>query len=172
MVDTVIVQDLVEEEKEAVRQLLVESYLQYEQGYTDPQVWKDYLQDIIASVDNPHVDKILVAKNGQGIIGSLQLFQSSDLAYERPELQIYSPIIRLLAVHPSARGHGVAQALLKASVDYAKALGAENLYLHTSDSMQKAIRLYEWLGFKRDQTKEFMKSDILVKCYRFDLSHI
>jgi hypothetical protein len=41
--------------------------------------------------------------------------------------------------------------------------------LHSGDKMQKAIRLYEWLGFKRDQTKEFKYNDILVKCYRLDL---
>lgn len=165
----IVVMELAEDEKETVRRLLVESYQQYESEYRDPQVWRDYMKDIISSVDNPHVDKILVAKNDQTILGSLQLFQSSEKAYDRPELQIFSPIIRLLAVHPSARGCGVAQALLKAGISYAKSLGAANLYLHTSDSMQKAIELYEWLGFKRDQTKEFNKSDILVKCYRFDL---
>ena len=164
-----VIKDLAEEEKETVRRLLIESYQQYEREYRDPQVWTDYMQDIMSSVDNPHVDKILVAKEDQTILGSLQLFQSSEKAYDRPELQISSPIIRLLAVHPSARGRGVAQALLKAGITYAKSLGATNLYLHTSDSMNKAIQLYEWFGFQRDQTKEFNKSDFLVKCYRLDL---
>jgi ribosomal protein S18 acetylase RimI-like enzyme len=75
----------------------------------------------------------------------------------------------LLGVHPHARGRGVAQELLKASINYAKELGAVSLYLHSSDRMDKAIRLYEWLGFKRDETKEFQNQEILVKCYRFDL---
>jgi hypothetical protein len=43
------------------------------------------------------------------------------------------------------------------------------LYLHSSDKMHQAIRLYEWFGFKRDQTKEFQNQEILVKCFRFDL---
>lgn len=165
----IIIDELVEDEKETVRRLLVESYQQYEHEYTNPHQWEDYLANIKASVDNPDVKKILIAKNNVNILGTLQLFESSEKAYQKPELQIFSPIIRLLAVHPQARGRGVAQELLKAGLHFAKSQGANKLYLHTGDKMQKAIRLYEWFGFKRDQTKEFMNNDILVKCYRFDI---
>lgn len=165
----IVVSELRSEDKESVVQVLVESYQQYEQEYSDPQIWQEYLTNIKASVDHPDVDKILVAKNGKEILGSLQLFTSSEHAYGKPELEIFSPIVRLLGVHPRARGLGVAQALLKEGVDYAKNLGSTSLYLHSSDKMQKAISLYEWLGFKRDVTKEFYNHDILVKCFRLDL---
>ncbi|MDN3016906.1 GNAT family N-acetyltransferase [Paenibacillus sp. BSR1-1] len=168
-INQIIIDELVEDEKETVRNLLVESYQQYEGAYTNPQVWEAYLKNIKESVDNPDVEKILIAKSDDKILGTLQLFLSSEKAYQRPELQIFSPIVRLLAVHPEARGRGVAQELLKASLDFAKSQGVDKLYLHTGDKMQKAVRLYEWLGFKRDHTKEFMNNDILVKCYRFDL---
>ncbi|MEH7334686.1 GNAT family N-acetyltransferase [Neobacillus drentensis] len=168
-INQIIIDELVEDEKETVRNLLVESYQQYEDAYTNPQVWETYLTNIKGSVDNPDVEKILIAKSDDKILGTLQLFLSSEKAYQRPELQIFSPIVRLLAVHPEARGRGIAQELLKASLDFAKSQGADKLYLHTGDKMQKAVRLYEWLGFKRDRTKEFMNNDILVKCYRFDL---
>lgn len=167
--NSIVVSELLEEDKEVVRQVLIESYQQYAGEYSDPQVWQDYLINIKASVDNPQVDKILVAKNEQEIFGSLQLFTSSEKAYGKPELEISSPIVRLLGVHPKARGLGVAQKLLEASVNYAKDLGYEKLYLHSSDKMHKAIRLYQWLGFKRDHTKEFYNHDILVKCFRLDL---
>lgn len=165
----VVVTELIAEDKEIVRRVLIESYQQYESDYANPQVWKDYLAEITASIDNPKVDKILVAKSHQDVLGTLQLFQSSETAYEKPELEIFSPIIRLLGVHPEARGRGVAQELLKACVNYAKEQGSTSLYLHSSDKMHRAIRLYEWLGFKRDQSKEFQNHDILVKCYRLDL---
>jgi GNAT superfamily N-acetyltransferase len=165
----VIIEELAEEEKETVRQLLVESYQQYERDYTNQHHWEEYLASIKASVDNPNVKKILIAKSNNQILGTLQLFESSEKAYQKPELQIFSPIIRLLAVHPEARGKGVARELIKAGLQFAKSQGAKQLYLHTGDKMQKAIRLYEWFGFKRDQSKEFKNNDILVKCYRFDL---
>ncbi|OIK13067.1 GNAT family N-acetyltransferase [Bacillus sp. MUM 116] len=165
----IIIDEITEENKETVRRLLVESYQQYEHEYTNPQDWENYLSNIKASVDHPDVEKILIAKSEEKILGTLQLFLSSEKAYQRPELQIFSPIIRLLAVHPEARGHGIAQELLKAGLQFAKFQGANQLYLHTGDKMQKAIRLYEWFGFKRDQSKEFYNNDILVKCYRYDL---
>jgi len=168
-INQIMIDELKEVEKETVRQLLVESYQQYQHEYNSAQVWEEYLINIKASVDNPDVEKILIAKNENQILGTLQLFLSSDKAYQRPELQIFSPIIRLLAVHPEARGQGIAQALINAGLQFAKSQGASQLYLHTGDKMKNAIRLYEWLGFKRDHTKEFYNNDILVKCYRYDL---
>ncbi|MBT2654735.1 GNAT family N-acetyltransferase [Bacillus sp. ISL-18] len=168
-INQIMIDELKEEEKETVRQLLVESYQQYEHEYQSAQVWEEYLRNIKASVDNPDVEKILIAKSEDQILGTLQLFLSSDKAYQKPELQISSPVIRLLAVHPEARGQGIAQALINVSLQFAKSQGANQLYLHTGDKMHKAIRLYEWFGFKRDHTKEFYNHDILVKCYRYDL---
>lgn len=169
MINQIIIEEVRETEKEALRRLLVDSYHQYQHSYREPAAWQEYLATIKASVDNPAVAKILVAKSDSQILGTLQLFESSEKAYQKPDLQIYSPIIRLLAVHPKARGHGIAQELLKAAAHYAKSIGASELYLHSSDIMQKAIRLYEWTGFKRDRTKEFKKNDLWVKCYRLDL---
>lgn len=163
------IDELQEQDKETVRQLLIDSYKQYGEHYSNPENWLEYLENIQSSVDNPEIDRILVAKSGQSVLGSLQLFETSEKAYGKPELEIVSPIVRLLAVHPEARGRGVAQALLKESLEYAKAKGADFLYLHSGDIMHKAIQLYEWLGFKRDVSKEFFNNDVLVKCYRFDL---
>ncbi|WP_160719317.1 GNAT family N-acetyltransferase [Bacillus sp. USDA818B3_A] len=168
-INQISIDELAEEEKETVRKLLVESYQQYEHEYNNAQVWEEYLTNIKASVDNPDVEKILIAKSEDKILGTLQLFSSSDKAYQRPELQISSPIIRLLAVHPDARGRGIAQELLKAGLQYARSQGVKQLYLHSGDKMQRAIRLYEWFGFKRDHAKEFFNNEILVKCYRYDL---
>lgn len=167
--DWIIVSELQKEDKEMACRVLIESYQQYENEYSDPQIWLEYLSNIKSSFDNPEVDKILVAKSKKEVLGTLQLFQSSEKAYGKPELEIFSPIVRLLGVHPKARGRGVARALLQSSVKYAKEQGSNQLYLHSSDKMHKAIHLYEWLGFKRDLSKEFFNNDILVKCYRLDL---
>ncbi len=165
------VREIQQHEKQIVQQLLIESYHQYEPLYKDPEVWINYLKDIRSSVFNENADKILVAERNGKIIGSLQLYQSSEKAYNKPELDIYSPIIRLLAVHPNARGCGAAQALLCASVEYAEQKGESAIYLHSSDRMNKAIKLYQRYGFKRDFSKEFILNDTLVKCFRFDIKH-
>src|SRR4051812_32436004 len=118
MTNDLVVEELVKEEKEIVQQVLVESYQQYEHTFANPEFWGKYLEEIIASVDNPYVDKILVAKQDQNILGTVQLFETAEKAYKGMEVPIFSPFIRLLAVHPNARGRGVAQELLKASVRY------------------------------------------------------
>ncbi|NMD70992.1 GNAT family N-acetyltransferase [Bacillus sp. DNRA2] len=167
--EQITISELDDNDKEAVRQLLIESYRQYEPEYSSPQIWEEYLADMIASVNSRDVDKIFVAKNHHHILGTLQLFRNSEKAYGMPELGISAPIIRLLGVHPKARGFGVAQKLLKASIEYAKDQGAVSIYLHSSDKMSKAISLYKWFGFIRDQSKDFNKHDIYVKCLRLDL---
>ncbi|MFJ8066943.1 GNAT family N-acetyltransferase [Psychrobacillus sp. NPDC096426] len=169
MTSVLTIDTLKENDKVAVGRLLVESYAQYQDSYANLQDWLDYASDLASSVNNPQVEKFLVAKDGEDVLGTLQLFTNSEMAYNRPELEIYSPIIRMLAVSPAARGKGIAQALIRESIAYAHAVGADHIYLHTSDKMSKAIRLYEYLGFKRDTSKEFNKLNFLVKCYRLDI---
>lgn len=167
--DWIIVSELQDEDKVIACRVLIESYQQYENEYSDPLIWEEYLANIKTSFDNPDVDKILVARSKKEVLGTLQLFHSSEKAYGKPELEIFSPIVRLLGVHPKARGRGVARALLQSSVKYAREQDSKHLYLHSSDKMHKAIQLYERLGFKRDLSKDFYNHDILVKCYRLDL---
>jgi GNAT superfamily N-acetyltransferase len=164
----IIVNELVSEDKEAVRHLLVESYRQYESNFT-PQAWKNYTKRIVSSIDNPNADRILVAKLEEEVVGTLQLYRSGILAYEIPSLQIQAPIIRLLGVHPVARGHGVGKALVNTVINDVKALGESSVYLHTTDFMVHAVQMYQKLGFKRDGSKDFSRGNMVSKCYRLDL---
>jgi ribosomal protein S18 acetylase RimI-like enzyme len=56
---------------------------------------------------------------------------------------------RMLAVSQSARGRGVGEALVRAVMDRARAAGAGQVVLSSSDRMRAAHRLYERLGFTR-----------------------
>ena len=60
-----------------------------------------------------------------------------------------------LFVAPEARRHGVARRLMQAAVDEARAAGAAALSLQTARTNVAAQRLYESLGWKRDE--EFME---------------
>lgn len=169
MVQTIEITLLEERDKAQVRQVLIEGYTQYKASYKDEADWLEYLQAIEHSLENPVLDRVLVAKEGEKVLGSLQIYLDAATAYAGAELDFKAPIVRLLVVHPDARGKGIAQKLLEESFAYAKSLQAPKLYLHTSDMMAAAIKLYEKLGFKRDYTKEFYKKDILVKCYAYDI---
>jgi GNAT superfamily N-acetyltransferase len=170
MPQPIVVRTYTPEDRNVVQELLIESYGQYESVFRSPEAWSEYVTTMRASVDNPNVERILVATKGPNIVGTLQLFESGDKAYQRPEIAINHPVIRLLAVHPNARGQGVAQLLIEESLKIATAKGADYLYLHSGDIMNQAIKLYQWLGFRRDESKEFSNGESLVKCFRFDLN--
>lgn len=169
MSSTIVIDTLKDVDKEAVVEMLVGSYGQYASDYS-AEGWQQYLSNIRQSLDNPAIDRVLVAQSEGELLGTLQLFTNSEAAYQNPDLGIVDPIVRLLAVSPTARGKGIAQALLKESVNYAKEKGASFLYLHSSDNMSQAIRLYEYLGFKRDESKDFHKMNVHVKCFRLELN--
>lgn len=156
-------------EREQAKELLVESYQQYETNYTNKAYFANYLQEIKQSLYQDKVACVFIAKCQGELLGIVQLYHSSQDAYDWHGITIQAPIIRLLAVHPKARGNGIAKQLIKHSMTYSSALGAKAVYLHTTDMMADAIRLYEKIGFVRDANYELNKEDFLIKCYRYDL---
>jgi ribosomal protein S18 acetylase RimI-like enzyme len=56
---------------------------------------------------------------------------------------------RMLAVRPSARGGGIAQALVSVCLERSRELGYHAVVLSTLPEMAAAHRLYERLGFQR-----------------------
>ncbi|MFC6454590.1 MULTISPECIES: GNAT family N-acetyltransferase [Paenibacillus] len=165
---TLTIRDAAASDREAIQHLMLAAYVQYEAVMAPPR-WEAYREGILAAVDNEKAIATLVAEQDGEIVGSVQMFVSSEAAYGRPELEIHTPIIRLLSVLPSARGQGVATELIIESVKRTIALGAPVLHLHTSDLMQSAVRLYERLGFERAYDKDFSNGENLVKSYRLPL---
>ena len=79
-------------------------------------------------------------------VGFTQLFPSfSSVGANR----IY--ILNDLFVIPAARGKGVATLLLKRAAEFGRSVGAIRLSLSTALDNQPAQKLYESLGWKRDQ---------------------
>jgi ribosomal protein S18 acetylase RimI-like enzyme len=78
------------------------------------------------------------------------------------------PELRMLAVSTSARGRGVASALISECIQRAKAKGFTAMGLHTADFMEDAINLYGRLGFERLPQFDFEPADdgIIVKAFR------
>ncbi|MBJ6363728.1 GNAT family N-acetyltransferase [Paenibacillus sp. GCM10012307] len=164
----ITIREAEEADKEAVLRVVLEAYQQYEQKLPE-QSWEQYKESIRLSVREGNPKARLIAELDGEIIGSVQLFLSSEAAYGRADLHIDSPIIRFLSVSPQARGKGVATLLIKESARRSLELGASLLYLHTSDMMESAVKLYERLGFERAQDKEFYSGNTLVKSYKLQL---
>lgn len=167
--ESITIREADESEQEAVRSVILEAYGQYADLFP-AEVWEKYQHEIGSSVSGEGVIARLVAEIDGDIIGSVQLYPSSEAAYGRTDMGISSPVIRFLCVSQRARGKGVATALIEEVVKRSLAIGASHLYLHTVDMMASAIRLYERMGFKRAYDKEYHNGLHLVKCYRLSLS--
>lgn len=164
----IVIRKAEQTDRSNVEFVLLDAYGQYEEKLPEPY-WLQYKENILASLDDASTKARLVAEIAGEIVGSVFLFDSSKAAYGRPELDIHTPIIRLLAVSKKARGYGVATELIRASAKLALEWGAESLHLHTSDMMDSAVRLYERLGFERAFDKDIMNGETLVKSYRLSL---
>ena len=75
-----------------------------------------------------------------GIVGAGALMKVADGVYE----------LTKMGVAPRAQGRGAGEALLRALVARAEAIGVEELYLLTHPKCAAAIRLYEKVGFVHD----------------------
>ncbi|UOK56668.1 hypothetical protein LIT32_15345 [Bacillus sp. CMF21] len=78
--------------------MLIESYSQYEKEFTSPESWQTYLENITSSVDNVQIDRILVAKLGQSVSGTLQLFDGLTEREQHGQINRFSeeviPVIK------------------------------------------------------------------------------
>lgn len=104
-------------------------------------------RDFLAGRFRHHESVVLVAEAGDGsLLGFTQLYPSFSSVRAK---RIY--VLNDLFVSPAARQQGVARALLEKAAAVGRSLGAVKLNLSTARTNEKAQRLYEALGWKRDE---------------------
>jgi GNAT superfamily N-acetyltransferase len=112
--------------------------------------------------------EVLVAVDHDGTIVGACTFVSDPAS---PGMDWTNPDeteLRLLALHASARGRGVGQALVEACIARAQAM-QRPLMLHTTQFMTSAARLYERLGFVRRPDRDVAGYEPYeFRAYRFD----
>ena len=73
--------------------------------------------------------------------------------------------LRMLAVAPEARNHGVAARLMRAALREGLAGGARRVVLSTQDAMAAAQRLYARLGFVREPERDWGHEVVHLRVY-------
>jgi ribosomal protein S18 acetylase RimI-like enzyme len=163
------IRDARADEREAIRALTLAAYAEYA-TIMAPSAWDGLRQALLSGlVAEGAVDRIVAVQDG-ALLGSVMLYSPSANAYGDEVGGAALPELRLLAVAAAARGQGVGTALVQECVRRAQHTGASALGLHTSESLQAAIRMYERLGFVRAPEDDFQPSGAeLVMAYRLPL---
>lgn len=122
--------------------LLFDAYRQFYLQPSDISLARRFLGDRLARQESV----VLIAEDHDGAaIGFVQLFPTFSSILAAP---VY--ILHDLFVTPAARRRGAGTLLLNAAVETARSAGAVRLELATAITNDPARRLYEKLGWKRD----------------------
>lgn len=111
---------------------------------------------------------LLVALDAQGeLVGTSSVLRAGTEHARRANAG--EAEVRLLAVDPEARGAGIGEALMRASLEVALEWGATALVLDTGDLNEAAQRLYERLGFEREAVVAGTGRAASLVVYRYPL---
>lgn len=94
--------------------------------------------------------ELLVAVDEAGeVVGTITYARAGSSMAELSSSDPAAGELRMLGVRADQRGRGVAEALVRACLDRARADGADRVLLSTQPEMLAAQRLYGRLGFRR-----------------------
>ena len=131
--------------------------------------WQNYLDRIQDVASRAGRTTVLVASDGERILGSATLELDSVIGDEG-RLGADEANLRMLGVAPEARGRGAGRALVQACIERAKAAGKTVLTLRTAPEMTSAQSLYESIGFSRDPERDWPVSrDVTLLAFRLPL---
>ena len=129
-----------------IREIVSSAYRQYRRELA-PKAYARYLADLLDLDRHSHHGHLVVAEADGRVLGSGAFYPDSSVqGLGWPPGWAGG---RALAVHPAARGRGVASALLKTSERLARNHGAPVFAFHTAAFMSAAIGLYEKFGYSR-----------------------
>lgn len=124
--------------------------------------WEEYLEDIADVRGRIGRSLVLVAVEDGRILGSATLELGERIDDDDPPLAADEAHIRMLGVHPDARGRGVARALIDACFERARRAGRSRMTLHTTMRMKIAQAMYERMGFERLEDQVFPDGFVLL----------
>ena len=156
------------EELDQVALLIRDAYQEYQASFP-PEVWEGYARDIMDVRGRLDISELIVAENAGGLVGAVTFYPNATPSDQGGWPPGWTGI-RLLAVHPDARGMGVGRVLMDECLLRSRLRGARTLGLHTTELMAVARGMYERMGFVRVPEFDFHgASGLVVMAYRLDL---
>jgi predicted N-acetyltransferase YhbS len=162
------IRDARADDQEAVRDVTISAYQEY--AAVMQSHWEGYRQGILATLANVKPAEQIVAEQEDTLVGTVLLFPAGTVLTtpDGASVTLTWPEIRLLAVAPATRGHGVGAALVRECMRRARQSGSAAVTLHTTDMMQVAMSMYERMGFVRTPQLDFHPAPgFTIKGYRY-----
>ena len=148
---TIVIRPAHTSELAEIGELTVEAYAEFmvpDDGYAH------HLRD---AVTRAREAELYVALTDDGLVGTVTFCPQGS-----PWCELAQPgegEFRMLAVRPSARGQGVAQALVSLVLERSRELGYHAIVLSTLPGMAGAHRLYQRMGFRRLPERDWSPAD-------------
>lgn len=161
----------------AVREVLAAANRQFE-DLVAPPIFRAYLADVLDIESRLGLGQAFVAEHDGRIVGTITYYRDANDEGIGPRVAPGTAGIRAVAIHPDARGLGLARRLAETAIGRARADGKRAIVLHTWREMTAAIALYERLGFRRApgldaETRDFFATgvaeDIPALAFRMEL---
>ena len=124
---------------------LFDAYRQFYKQATDLGAARRYIEQRLKGQDAVVFLAVDKEKNRAEGLGFVQLYPSLASIPMKPIWILYD-----LFVTPAARKSGVGRALMERATQHGRETGADSIILETASDNHKAQRLYEELGYKRD----------------------
>ncbi len=122
---------------------LFDQYRQFYKQAPDLHAARKYIQERLQNKDA--VIFLAIQNNPGAALGFVQLYPSLASIPMRPIWILYD-----LFVAPTSRQHGVGRGLMDRATQHAKETGADSIILETAADNHAAQRLYDSVGYKRD----------------------
>ena len=161
-----LVRDAVPADYPAIREVVIAAYRQYADLIT-LDIFSPYLADVLDLEKHARHGRLFVVETDGWVCGFGAFYPDATVQGLRWPAGWASG--RALAVHPAARGNGVARTLLATCERLAREAGAPVFAFHTASFMTKAIALYERLGYRRAPEFDF---DMAARYSRFGAAPI
>ncbi|ULQ53213.1 GNAT family N-acetyltransferase [Flavihumibacter fluvii] len=160
------IRNALKEEYSKIGQLMVRVYSQLEgfPGKNEQPGYYTMLENVGQLTSNFKTELIVaVTKEGElmGAVvyfGDMSSYGSGGIATQEKNAAGF----RLLAVDPKYAGHGIGRALTMICIAKAKEAGLDRMIIHTTKAMPVAWKMYEKIGFIRDEQLDFKQGDLQV----------
>ena len=140
------IRDVREAEVPAALAVTKASYSEFRDGSPD-EFWEKYITNIEEAIMRAPATERIAAFLNEELVGSVLLCYKSFVGDD--------PEIRLLAVLPAFRRHGIARQLMDECERRVRRMGKPRVVLHTTHLMSPARAWYERSGYSRFEAIDF-----------------